>query len=153
MTTFGRWAALAAMLGLAGCGGVNLNPFTWFGGAPGEEVRTLETVDLGSRADPRPLVVQVTSLAVEPVPGGIIVRATGLPPTQGFYDAGLSSDGPPEDGALSLALRAAQPPVPQAVSTAQSREVVVAYYLSERELDGVRVIRVRGGRNALTARR
>jgi hypothetical protein len=152
MRIIGRAAALAALLGLAGCGGINLNPFTWFGGG-GEEVRTLENVDLGSQDDPRPLVVRVTSLAVEPVPGGIIVRATGLPPTQGFYEAGLSSDGAPENGVLSLALRAVQPPERQAVSSEASREVVVGYYLADRELDEVRVIRVRGGLNALTARR
>ena len=152
MTGLGRFLAITALLALGGCGGVNLNPFTWFGGG-GEEVRTLDTIELGSRADPRPLVVRVTSLAVEPVAGGIVLRATGLPPTQGYFDAGLSLDGAPKDGVLSLALRAVPPPTPALVSTAASREIVVGYYLSDRELDGVRIIRVRGGTNALTARR
>jgi hypothetical protein len=153
MTGLLRILALVALTGLAGCGGgLNLNPFTWFGDGE-DEVRRLEAVDLGASAETRPLVVQVTSLVVERVPGGIIVRATGLPPTQGYFDAGLTLEGPVDGGVLPLAFRASPPPEPQAVSTVASREIVVGYYLADRELDGATRISVRGGRNALVARR
>ena len=81
-------AVLCLTLMLAGCGGFKdskLNPFNWFG-------RSQETqkVALPERPkDQRALVETVLTMQVEEVPGGAIIRATGLTPTQGWGKADL----------------------------------------------------------------
>ncbi len=151
-----RLIVAISLLGmLSGCAGIaesRFNPFNWFAG--GEEVETLVPLD-ARPADPRPLVDQVTELVIERAPGGAIVRARGLPPTQGHYDGALvreTRDGP-RDGVLTYQFRIVPPPEPQRVSTPRSREVVVGLFLSDQTLQGVREIRVEAARNARSARR
>lgn len=146
--------SVAAALVLQGCGDSSLNPFSWFRSDP-----QAETVD-GSipevTRDARPLVAQITDLAVERTPGGAIIRATALPPEQGWYNAALVSvtaAGEPEDGVLAFEFRAFPPVAPTRVSTAQSRELTAAVHVSDIVLADVREIRVRGATNARTARR
>ena len=71
----------------------------------------VEVTPDGEVVDPRPLIGEVTALVAEPTPGGVIIRATGLPPTQGFWDAVLLPDSPElipdEDGVLGFDFRAA----------------------------------------------
>ncbi len=139
---------------IAGCARVSesrLNPFNWFGRADREAV----VVVVDPYADTRPLVGQVVAMNVERIPGGAIVRATGLPPRQGFYDGELVplNDEEPEDGILTFEFRAAAPEFQTRVSTQQSREVVVGRFVSDQTLDGVRAIRVVGLANALVSRR
>ena len=138
---------IAGALALSGCARVSesrLNPFNWFGGSR-EEAR-VETVQ--EYSDPRPLVSQVTSLVVERTPTGAIIRATGLPPQQGWYDAGLvaETDGP-VNGVLSYRFHAFPPRERTRVSTPQSRELSVAVAVSGTMLAETRVIRVVGARN------
>ena len=77
-----RFVVLGLGLALAGCGRIGqskLNPFNWF-----EKSEPRETIVLpGEQTDPRPLVDTVLSMQVEPIPGGAIVRARGVSPTQG----------------------------------------------------------------------
>lgn len=145
--------ALAVATGLAGCARVadsRLNPFNWFGGSETEEAAAPAEVD----TDPRPRVAQVTSLRIEPTPTGAIVRATGLPPTQGWYAAALvpETDGP-VNGEMVYIFRAVPPLERASVSTVQSRELTVARALTALELAETRVVRVVGANNALVARR
>jgi hypothetical protein len=72
-------AALIAVTLLASCGTIResrLNPMNWFG-----KSREVEQTAVLTEApqDPRTLVQTVLSMAVEPFPGGAIIRATGLP--------------------------------------------------------------------------
>lgn len=142
--------AMAAVL--TGCARVSesrLNPLNWFGRAKTEEVAVPVEVE-----DPRPRVQQITSLAIEPTPTGAIVRATGVPPTQGWYGAALvpESDAPVA-GEMVYIFRAIPPQSPAPVSTVRSRELTVARTLSQQDLAGLRTVRVIGARNALVARR
>lgn len=144
--------ASALLIGLTGCGRVSesrLNPFNWFGSSETEAVVVEELP-----SDPRPLVSQVTSLVIEPTPTGAIVRATGLPPTQGWYAAALvpETDGP-VGGEMVYVFRAVPPVGQRAVSTVQSRELTVGRTLSAQDLAATRIVRVIGARNALVARR
>lgn len=144
---------LTCALVLSGCARVSesrLNPFNWFGSD--SEEQTVAAVE--ERADPRPLVADVTSLAVERTPTGAIIRATGLPPQQGWYGAALvpDTDGP-VDGVLSYRFRAVPPFTPTRVSTVRSRELSVAVSISQITLAETRVIRVIGARNVRTVRR
>jgi hypothetical protein len=144
-------AALCATFALGACSTISnsrLNPFNWFGGS--EEVAV--TSPLQKRADPRLLVAQVTDMQLERMPGGVIIRAIGLPPTQGFWDAELLAR-PVEDGTIIYDFRIFPPTDRTATSTPQSREVTVAAFLSDIKLEGIRQITVQGETNARTSRR
>lgn len=143
-------AGLIATLIVAGCG-TRLNPMNWFGGS--EE--TIAAAPAAFTEDARPLVAEVSSLQIERMPGGAIIRATGLPPTQGFWDAELvpMNDEKPDGGALSYQFRLAPPLSNRPASTQRSREVVVAHHVSDVVLQGVRSITVVGAENSRSARR
>lgn len=147
---------LAMAVALSGCGfgQSRLNPFNWFRAGP--EAETLDPVVLEERTETRPLVAEVTQLSVERTPSGAIIRATGLPPEQGWYDAELVNedrDGLPLDGVLTYSFRARPPLAPTRVSTVQSRELHVAVAVSETVLAQTRSIRVTGSLNSRAARR
>lgn len=137
---------------LGGCARLKdsrFNPLNWFG-----QARQAAVTDLYVRPDdPRALVAQVTVLKVEPYPGGAIVRATGVPPTQGYWEAELVAQPLDEQGRLVYEFRVFPPPVPAAAGTPFSRQVTVAAALSSIKLQGVTSIVVQGAGNALSARR
>ncbi|MGC9419298.1 MAG: hypothetical protein ACP5EN_10055 [Rhodovulum sp.] len=147
---------LSTALILGGCGTVResrLNPFNWFGGSTEETT----TVAAGRAVvtDPRPLVDFVVEMAVEPVPGGAIVQATGRPPRQGYWMAELVRDRatPGEDGVLVFDFRVARPEGRTRVGTEPSREVTAGTFLTTQDLERVRSIVVRGERNQRRASR
>ncbi len=147
-------AALSILLLLSACGAVRdsrFNPFNWFGGA---EERRVAVVVEEAPADPRPLVAEVRNLAVERIPGGAIIRAMGLPPTQGYWDAELVRITPEGTaGTLVYEFRVFPPPAPARRSTERSREVVVGRYVSDQDLAGIRSITVIGAQNRRIVRR
>ncbi|MBN2905980.1 MAG: hypothetical protein JXJ18_04660 [Rhodobacteraceae bacterium] len=147
---------LTAALLLGACSTVResrINPFNWFGGSTEERVALAP--DEAQVVDARPLVEQVTEMAVEKLPGGAIVRATGLPPRQGFWMAELvaETDGPTEDGTLAFTFRVAPPTGTTRSGTEPSREVTAGLFLTTQDLAQVRTILVRGARNQRSARR
>ena len=152
MTSRALILALVAAATLSGCARVaesRFNPFNWFGGSTTEEVVTPAETE-----DPRPRIAQVTSLVIEPTPTGAIVRATGLPPTQGWWGATLAPEtDEPVGGEMVYVFRAVPPRDPQPISTVRSRELTVARSLSQQDLAATRTVRVIGARNALVARR
>ena len=152
MMTKPMLATLSVLLLLAACGSGQrtwYNPFGWFGGS--QETESL-VQDVGTPQDPRPLVDQVLSLSVEPFAGGAIIRATGLPQTQGFWAAELIAE-PVVDGRAGFRFVVVPPMEPMRVSTEPSREITVATTLTNRELDGISEIIVTGARNARSSRR
>lgn len=145
-------AALSLVLFVSACGGwrdSRINPRNWFGGS--QQAEPVATV--AATSDPRALADQVLSLQVEPMLGGAIVRATGLPPTQGWWDAELVAQPVDENGVLVYDFRIFPPLEKTAVSTQFSREVTVAAYLSNTQLEYIRQITVQGAQNARTSRR
>ena len=136
----------------AGCGRIadsRLNPFNWFG-----RDRAIETTapEVRVAVDPRPLVDQVVSVSIEQAPGGAILRAMGLPPTQGHWGAALvRSDSQP--GVLVYQFRLVPPRTRTRVSTPQSRQVIVAAFLTDQTLAGVREVQVLGARSSRAVRR
>lgn len=150
--------ALAAVLALGACAAAResrLNPANWFGRSAPEAPTLAPAGGYAPRVvDNRPPVEQVTFAALERIPGGAILRATGLPPTQGWWDAELvaETEGVPA-GTLAFRFVVAGPRTPQPVSTPQSREVTVATYLSDIALREVRQIVVRGRLNERVLRR
>lgn len=150
----GRFIAVLALVGtVAACGAVRespINPMNWFGRSERVEADTTNPYE-----DPRPLVTQITDLTLERVPGGAILRATGLPPRQGYFDAVLLplNNGVPVEGVLHFQLRASPPFEATRPGTPQSRELVVGLFLSDQRLAGIRSIRLSAEANALAVRR
>lgn len=143
---------LAATL-LVGCGSVSdsrLNPMNWFGRSEKSAAVTTNAAQVK-----RTLINQVISLRAEPVPGGAIVRATGLPDRQGYFDGHLAPVGAEaaNNGVLYYEFRVEAPFSQTSVGTPQSREVIVGHFVSDQSLEGVRQIRVSGAANALSVRR
>lgn len=164
---------LVSSLTLAACGAVRdsrVNPLNWFGQARSEPVeaaqntnplipkggglfanaRVKEDLYLG-----RPFE-QVTNLTIEQVPGGAIIRATGLAARQGIYAVQLTPENEeeePVDGILTYRLEGIRPARNTSVGAVPTREVIAARSLTQQQLRGVRSIRVEGQQNALVSRR
>jgi hypothetical protein len=154
MTVRKLWA-FGLIVVLAGCSGGrgslgNLNPFNWFqGNGAGNQVETLAPRrGYPTPVETRPLVDQITGLSAEPTPTGVIIRATALPPTQGYYAAELVLSGTTADGTLTLDFRAHPPQTAQPAGAPYLRELVAAIFLNNNQRRGLRVVRVRGARNA-----
>ncbi|KPQ13901.1 MAG: hypothetical protein HLUCCO18_16515 [Rhodobacteraceae bacterium HLUCCO18] len=130
--------ALTLCLSLAACGESRLNPFNWFGGEREERITVTEVERPG---DPRPLVAEITGLAIEPTTSGAILTATALTETSGHWRPGLVLVSG-EDGAASYEFRAAPPPEGATQGTGRSREIVAAVALGPDELRGLRSITV-----------
>ena len=147
-------ALLVAALAVTGCGRIRdskLNPFNWFGGSREEVTQIVD----GVPQDPRPLVQEVTGLEIARQPGGAIVTATGLPPTQGWYDAELipANSEEAEEGVLTYRFVVNQPLELRRSSTPQSRELTAAIFLSDIRLQNVQKIVVQGASNSRSTSR
>jgi hypothetical protein len=150
-------AALSAVLFLSACGGFSgsrFNPFNWFD-RPAQETESLIPSDGYGMVDNRAPVVQVTEMALERRPGGAVLRASGLPPTQGWWDAELraENDGEPVDGVLLFTFVVAEPRQAMPQGSPMSREVTAAVFLSDIRLNAAREVRVQGAQNARSLRR
>jgi hypothetical protein len=135
--------------GIAGCG-TKLNPYNWFSHHP---TQGTPVAFYTAPVDPRGLVAQVTTLKVEPYPGGAIVRATGVPPSQGYWNASLVAVPDEGKGKIMFEFRIVPPETPTPAGTPTSREVTVATNLTDYKLQDISAIEVRGAQNAMTAHR
>jgi hypothetical protein len=144
-----RALILMTVLGLtlSGCGKTNLNPLQWFGKArKGAQVEVYV-----APVDPRGLMDKVTAMDIEPVRSGVLVRATGLPPTQGFWDAALVQLPNDGSGTLVLEFRVFPPVTPAAEGTKPSRQITAVASITNFNLDGITSIEVKGAQNAMRA--
>ncbi|MEN9409999.1 MAG: hypothetical protein RL216_1973 [Pseudomonadota bacterium] len=145
---------LGAAALVASCGRIRdsrLNPFNWFGGARRRE-RVADTRPAEVQ-DARLLVAEVVSLSVDPYSAGAIVRAKGVPPSQGYWDAELVARPIDENGVQVYDFRVFPPVTPTDPGTPQSREITVATSISNVKLDQITEIVVQGETNALSSRR
>ncbi len=151
-----RLIAALALLGLlASCGGLResrLNPSNWFGKSRERRIMLQAGAEI---VDPRALVGKVVTLKVDRLPGGAIVRAMGLPTSQGYYSAELVplNGEKPERGVLKFEFRLLPPKDPNPAGTKRSREVLVGRFVSDQKLAGVRRIEVIGQNNRRIVRR
>ena len=143
---------IAISLTLAGCGS-RFNPLNWFGSSQNENL--VEDVDVQAFQDPRPRVQTITDLKVERTPGGAIVHATAVTPTQGWFAPELVAlnDGNPVDGILTFDFRVVPPKVETGVGNTRSREITAGVFISDIALEQIRTIRVNGAQNSRSVRR
>jgi hypothetical protein len=146
-------AALIAMTALSACGGFRdskINPLNWFGRSQPEAQANVATQ---APVDQRPLVAQVLLVKVERSSTGAIVRATGLPPSQGWWDAELVALPIDENGVLTLEFHVFPPLTQTSVVNQPSREITAAYAISAFKLNSVTKVIVQGANNALSSGR
>jgi hypothetical protein len=150
-----RRTALLAMLALplAACA-TRLNPMNWFGRSRRKAKESAVTVE--EQADGRLLIREVTELHVEKVDSGAIVRASGLPPTQGWWDAELVAQNrgrPDEEGVLTFRFLVWPPLTATRTSTPRSRRLSAAAFVPNARLDTISTIVVQGQSNSLSSGR
>ncbi|MCI2393134.1 hypothetical protein [Aliiroseovarius sediminis] len=144
------------VLGLSACGGgASLNPFNWFQSDGVKEVAVVPEGGFLEDQEYRGLVTQVVDLQVLRSTGGAIIRAKGLPPRLGYWDAQLVAEngGRAVDGVLTYMFRISEPPYRTNAGRPKQREVYVGRFVSNARLQGVRSIRVIGESNSRSASR
>jgi hypothetical protein len=141
--------ALTLCLSLAACGESRLNPLNWFGGEREERITVTE---VERPTDPRPLVAEVTGLAIEQTTSGAILTATALTEATGYWQPGLVLIGR-EDGAATYEFRAAPPSAGAVAGPEPTRIIVAATALDQGDLRGLRSITVIARSNRRTVER
>jgi len=153
---------IGLVLSLTACSGGSsgsasrLNPFNWFGGGNSSaERRSSLEPRRGYAADPeyRQLADQITDLSVERSTVGVIIRATALMPTQGWFNAELVPVSSEDADLAIFEFRVEAPYGTQPIGPARSREITAGAFLSNRDSAELRNIRVIGARNSRTERR
>ncbi|PCH72514.1 MAG: hypothetical protein COC12_06055 [Rhodobacteraceae bacterium] len=164
---------LTTSLFLAGCGGWSnsrVNPGNWFGKSRSSAVETV--VDPASVnpliptkssiiAKPEPVdysvpITNITELRVEKNSTGATIFATGVAGRQGAYAARLVLDPVGEDSptdTLSYTFRVTYPDNATPAGPERTRTIIGAKSLTNQELRGIRLIRVKGGQNIRETRR
>lgn len=159
---------LGAFMALGACSGSSLNPTNWSGGSTSQVIVEESTNPLipasgglfASRRKQEALYIgtpfdEIVDLTVEPLAGGVIVRATGRAARQGTYSVQLTPENEDEvavDGVLTYRLEGIAP-TNTAIGTPPTREVTAARKVTEQSLRGVHTIRVEGLRNSRVSRR
>lgn len=160
---------LIATLGLSGCSYVQnsrLNPFNWFGSSQERPLTTQEAATVNplipeksafAAKDPvdlRQPVAGLESLVVERIPGGAIIRVTGITNSTGAYDVELKSmNGTDEIQGTARYTLVAYEPTPARAGPIQNRRVTAAVRLTNQELERITGIEVLSASNVLTSRR
>ena len=151
---------LLASVALGGCGRIRnswVNPFNWFGGGA-TEVAQVQSAQADADAvsvipDDRGLVARVSEVHFDRYPGGLIVRATGVTPEQGWSDAELVARPVDEHGVKVYDFRALEPIDATDIGTERSRQITAAKTISNHDLESIRRIVVQGESNAMGGNR
>lgn len=169
-------SVLISALALGACGTIRdsaVNPANWFGNgssAPAPTTKTestnpllpAENTGLFSKKRGQDAIYQgkpidqITKLFIERVPGGAVIRATGITAKQGVHSVRLTpatEDETPVDGVLTYRLEGIDSTFAQNVGSAHTRTVVAARALTTQQLASVGTIRVEAARNAQSSRR
>jgi hypothetical protein len=153
-------ATLACAVLLAGCsfdlGGL---PASEPNVEPAEQVRDEESGLLTGLFTRRPpdlpdaVPVPMREATLERGYGGVILRATGVAPTQGYFNAALVAENegvPDAAGVMTVALVAVPPETPVGVGPERTRLLLTGAFVSERELREIRAFRVVSAQSSVT---
>lgn len=145
---------ICSALVLGGCGAVResrFNPMNWFGASTSEP----SLGPTSTTTDGRPLVPQVTTLAIERTSSGALVRASAVMPSAGWWDAELiaENNGRPVNGVLTYRFVAAAPRAPIAGMSEAARTIVAGATISSFTLEELISVTVQGETNQRSVRR
>ena len=137
-----------------------MNPMNWFNKDREAEIATTPKATeplVPTRrevivVDSRDLIAQVISAEIAQTPSGAILRATGVAPTQGYFNAELVLESI-QNGTATYAFRVERPARFEIEGTTASRTITAATVLSAGDLAGIRSVIVKGAGNTVTARR
>lgn len=164
---------LAAGLVLVGCGGWSdsrTNPRNWFGNSrsaaseiPQDASAANPLIPRQSAITKRPdaedlsvAIAAITELRVKRTTTGAIIHVIGIASRQGAHKTELRIDPVTEDtpsDILSFTFRVIYPKDPTPVGSEHTRTIHEAYSLSNQDLRGIRLIRVRGEQNVMETQR
>jgi hypothetical protein len=83
--------------------------------------------------------------------GGVILRVTGVAPTQGWFNAALlPAEAPDGAGVLTVSLVAVPPLAPEAVGPERTRLLMTAAFLQDLELREIRAFRIVASNQSVT---
>ena len=160
---------LAGAIVLAGCGGwrdSRINPTNWFGSSAPAELSASGNVnplmpekggkgmfDKPEAVDRSLLVAEVSELRIEKTATGAIIYATGVASRQGAFDVELRPVENQDPSILEFDFRVVYPERATQTGSPFSRTLRAAVSRSNRDLSGIRLIRVNGSTNARESRR
>jgi hypothetical protein len=135
---------LVAGVLLAGCS-MEVPPFL------GREGSGAGTYSLDEEPLPEPVPVPLRRAEAERGLHGVIVRAEGIAPTQGYWGAELRpAAGPDAAGVLGFQLVAVPPPAPEAVGPERTRVLTAGVFLPNLALEDLSAVRVAGAAGVRT---
>lgn len=146
-----KYFALVLLVCLAACGNSGSNPFS---AESDEERNRMQVLEQQVSAEGRELVAHVSAVRADRNPSGVILIATGLPDSQGYWNAQLVplNDELPVDGVLSYEFVVSKPAESIGIGSPESREIIVGRSISNRKLRGVSDIRVVSASNVRSPR-
>lgn len=145
--------ALGGLIAVSACSPEStINPFGWFGNDTSAVESDIAAV-AGGRA--LPLVAAIEEAEAAPTRQGVIIRATGLAPAQGHYNARLvpASVEPPKGNVLTLVFLAEPPEPALPGGPAASRRLMAALFLHDSEFPQVSRIRIESAGNSANLQR
>ena len=137
-----------------------MNPMNWFNKDREAEIATTPQATeplVPTRrevivVDSRDLIAQVVAAEITQTPSGAILHATGVAPTQGYFNAELVLESI-QNGTATYAFRVERPARFEIEGTTASRTITAATVLSAGDLADIRSVIVKGAGNTVTARR
>lgn len=144
-----RVLTILAVSGLSACSGNSgflgsLNPF---GGRD-----SARTVAASAEIAPGVLVDRLDRAVAEPALRGIILRAAAIAPMQGYHAAQLyprNEGRPDENGIVRFEFRAMPPSAPRPVGPERTRRLIVATFIHDDDLAGIRGFRIVSATNSV----
>lgn len=165
---------LVAAMSLSACSAwrdSRANPSNWFGSstpAPAEfsvddanalvpqQSDGVGLFDRPEAEDNSVPIATIDELRIDPTPNGAIIYAAGTAIRQGAFNAQLArvrSDELSKNGVMEFTFRVDYPENATVQGSPRSRMVSEAVTVSTQELEGIRLVRVKGAQNALESRR
>ncbi|WP_112323816.1 hypothetical protein [Oceanibium sediminis] len=126
----------------------SLNPFG--GNDDGSDATVAGVV-----ADDTVLVAQLESVTPESALRGVILKATGIAPSVGYYNAQLVpvNGGLPDERGIATYDFRVTPPEVSSGGPVQARRLIAATFIHDDDLAGIRGFRVRSAGNTVDLRR
>ncbi|MHA3978513.1 hypothetical protein ACW9UR_12575 [Halovulum sp. GXIMD14794] len=118
--------------------------------------RSVQEISAPVGANGSVLMDGLASVIPEPALRGLLIRATSIAPTQGYYGSILLpayGGAPDSNGIVTFAFRAFPPEVPQPVGAPRSRQLTAAVFIQDSELANVRGFRVLSRTNTVSLAR